>query len=229
MMSQSSAGSSVITLRFSLDLEPRHRRAGSAGGDQRRGQSAARRSSRAADLRQGQSGRRADPDARRDLEDAQADRRGGHRRKPARAEALAAPRRRPGVDFRRSAAGHAHTRQSAGAGRLRRSISTICERRSPISTSTRRRAISTARRNPSRSTPTTKSAIPTTISSRSIAYRNGAPVRSERRRDGRARGGEQPAVRLDEHDARAHRQHPAPTGRQRHSGRRQHQDACCRR
>ena len=62
MSSISSAGASVITLQFSLDAEPRHRRAGGAGGDQRRRQPAARRPAGAADLRQGQPGRRADPD-----------------------------------------------------------------------------------------------------------------------------------------------------------------------
>ena len=41
--------------------EPRHRRAGGAGGDQRRRQPAAFGPARAADLRQGQPGRRADP------------------------------------------------------------------------------------------------------------------------------------------------------------------------
>ena len=53
--------------------QPRHRRAGSAGGDQRRRQPAAVRPAGAADLRQGQPGRCADPDARAHLEDAAAD------------------------------------------------------------------------------------------------------------------------------------------------------------
>ena len=175
MMSQSSAGASVITLRFSLDLEPRHRRTGSSGGDQRRGQSVAGRPARAADLRQGQSRRRADPDPRRDLEDAQADGCRGHRRKPAGAETVAASRRRSGVDFRRSASGRPHPRQSAGARRLRAQSRRSAERPSPISTSIRRRAISTARRNPSPSTPTTRSAIPTTTSIRS------SPIATARR------------------------------------------------
>ena len=55
--------------------QPRRRRAGGAGGDQRRRQPAAVRPAGAADLRQGQSGRRADPDAGAHLEDAAADRR----------------------------------------------------------------------------------------------------------------------------------------------------------
>ena len=61
MSSVSSAGASVITLQFDLSLNPRHRRAGSAGRDQCVGQSAAAEPSRAAGLRQGQSGRRAGP------------------------------------------------------------------------------------------------------------------------------------------------------------------------
>ena len=67
MSSHSSAGASVITLQFGLDCQPGHRRAGSAGGDQRRRQPAAVRPAGAADLCQGQSGRRADPDAGADL------------------------------------------------------------------------------------------------------------------------------------------------------------------
>ena len=55
--------------------QPRRRRAGGAGGDQRRRQPAAGRPAGAADLRQGQPGRRADPDAGADLEDHAADRR----------------------------------------------------------------------------------------------------------------------------------------------------------
>ena len=93
----------------------RHRRAGSAGGDQRGGQSAAGRSAGAADLRQGQSGRRADPDARRDVGYAEADRCRGHHRGPRRAETGAIAGRRPGFDFGRPAPERAHPRQSAGA------------------------------------------------------------------------------------------------------------------
>ena len=52
--------------------EPRRRRAGGPGGDQRRRQSAALRPAGAADLRQGQPGRRAGADPGADLEDAAA-------------------------------------------------------------------------------------------------------------------------------------------------------------
>ena len=72
MSSTSSGGASVITLQFSLDAQPRRRRAGGAGGDQRRGQLPAARPAGAADLQQGQSGRRADPHAGAHLEDAAA-------------------------------------------------------------------------------------------------------------------------------------------------------------
>ena len=65
MSSTSSGGASVITLQFSLDSVARRRRAGSAGGDQRVGELPAGRPAAAADLQQGQSGRHADPDARR--------------------------------------------------------------------------------------------------------------------------------------------------------------------
>ena len=65
MTSTSSAGASVITLQFNLELDARRRRAGGAGRDQRRRQPAAGRPAGAADLHQGQPGRRAGPDARR--------------------------------------------------------------------------------------------------------------------------------------------------------------------
>ena len=115
MMSQSSAGASVITLRFGLDIGARHRRAGGAGRDQRRRQSSALRPAGAADLRQGQSGRRANPDARRRVGHDEADRGRGPHREPACAETVAASGRRAGVDLGRPAAGRAHPRQSAGA------------------------------------------------------------------------------------------------------------------
>ena len=72
MSSTSSGGASVITLQFSLDADARRRRAGGAGGDQRGRQPAADRPADAADLQQGQSGRRADPDAGADVDDAAA-------------------------------------------------------------------------------------------------------------------------------------------------------------
>ena len=113
MMSQSSAGASVITLAIRARHQPRHRRTGGAGGDQRRRQSLARRPAGAADLRQGQSGRRADPDARRRFGLDEADRRRGHPRNPPRAETVAIARRRSGFDFRRPAPRRPHPRQSA--------------------------------------------------------------------------------------------------------------------
>ncbi len=99
--------------------QPGHRRAGGAGGDQRSGQPAAGRPAGAADLRQGQSGRRADPDPGADVEDLAADRGRGSRRHAAGAEDLPAARRRPGQHQRRPAAGGAGTDQSARAGGLR--------------------------------------------------------------------------------------------------------------
>ena len=55
MTSTSSQGASVITLQFDLDLEHRRRRAGGAGGHQRRGNLPAARPAEPADLQQGQS------------------------------------------------------------------------------------------------------------------------------------------------------------------------------
>ena len=64
MTSTSSGGSSVDHAAVRLDLA-RRRRAGGAGGDQRRADVPAARPAEPADLQQGESGRRADPDARR--------------------------------------------------------------------------------------------------------------------------------------------------------------------
>ncbi len=119
MSSVSSAGSSVITLQFSLALEPRCRRAGGPGSDQRGRQSVALGPAGAADLRQGQPGGRADPDPRPDLEDAAADPGRRPRRHAPRAEDLAADRGRPRQHQRRASPGGAHPGQSAPARRLR--------------------------------------------------------------------------------------------------------------
>ena len=59
-----------------------------------------------------------------------------------------------------------------------------------------------------------------------VAYRNGAPVLLSRRRDRRDR--RRRTARLSawmNATPALHRQHPAPAGRERHSGRRQHQEA----
>ena len=69
-----------------------------------------------------------------------------YERDPARAENLAADRRRPRQHQRRPAAGGAHSGQSAGARRLWAQHRRRPHHASAISTSTRRRAISTARR-----------------------------------------------------------------------------------
>jgi multidrug efflux pump subunit AcrB len=59
MSSTSSGGASVITLQFELAMDLDSRRAGSAGRHQRGRQPAARGPARAADLQQGEPGRRA--------------------------------------------------------------------------------------------------------------------------------------------------------------------------
>ena len=88
--------------------QPRCGRAAGPGGDQRGRQSVAVRPAGAADLCQGQSGRRADPDPGADLEDDAADPGRGSRRYPPRAEDLAIARGRPGHDQRRQPPGGAH-------------------------------------------------------------------------------------------------------------------------
>ena len=119
MSSISSAGASVITLQFGLTIsldvaEQEVQAAINAAGNL-----LARRPARAADLRQGQPGRRADPDARPDLEDHAADAGRGLRRHAPGAEDLAASRRRPRQHQRRPAAGGAHPGRHPQACRLR--------------------------------------------------------------------------------------------------------------
>ena len=75
----------------------RRRRAGGPGGDQRRGHVPAARPPEPADLQQDEPGRRADPHARADLEDAAALEGRGLRGHALRPEDLAAARRRPRV------------------------------------------------------------------------------------------------------------------------------------
>ena len=126
-------------------LEPRRRRAGGAGGDQRRRQPAAARPAGAADLRQGQPGRRADPDPGADLEDPAADRRSrtsptpGWRRR-SRSSPASASSASAAASGRRCA-----SRPTRGARRLRPQHRRSAHRRSATPTSTRRRAISTGR------------------------------------------------------------------------------------
>ena len=209
--------------------QPRHRRAGGAGGDQRRRQSAAGRPAGAADLRQGQSGRRADPDARADLEDAAADRRCEDLADTRLAQKISQlPRRRAGQHQRRPAAGGAHPGQSAGARRLRaqhrRSAHHARQRQRQHAEGQFRRAgagLHDQRQRPDRRAPHDYANLV-------IAYRNGAPVRLSRRRQRRQRRREHQARRLGEHHAGDHPQRPAPAGRQRHRRSSTASRRCCR-
>ena len=124
--------------------QPRHRRAGSPGGDQRRRQPPAVRSSGAADLCQGQSGRRADPDPGADLQDAAACRRS--RTSPTRVWRRRSPSS-PASAWSASAAASVPpcgSRPTSARSPPTASTSTICAPRSATPTSIRRRAISTA-------------------------------------------------------------------------------------
>ena len=115
MMSQSSAGSSVITLRFGLDIgldiaEQEVQAAINAAGNLL-----------PADLPAPPIYAKVNPADAPILtlgvasELDETDRCRGHHRDPPRAEIVAAPRRRTGLDFRRTAALRAHPRQSARA------------------------------------------------------------------------------------------------------------------
>ena len=104
------------------------------------------------------------------------------------------------------------------------SISTICARPSAISTSTRPKqfrwagAILDDQRQRPNSRPEGLSQVGRGLSQR-------RPDPAVRRRDGRDRTRKQPPLGLDEHDAGAHRQHSAPARSKRDPGRGQHQGA----
>ena len=105
MSSISSAGASVTTLQFALDMsldvaEQEVQAAINAATEPASG-----RSARPAGLRQGQPRQRPGPDACGDVEDAAADPGRGSGGRPHRPEDLAGLRRRTGVDRRRPAAG----------------------------------------------------------------------------------------------------------------------------
>ena len=224
MSSVSSAGASVITLQFGLDDFARRRRTGSAGRDQRRRQSVALRPAGAADLRQGQPGRRADPDARTDLENHAADPGRGFRRYPPGAEDLPASRRRPRQHLRRPAAGGADPGRHPQARRLRAQ-----HRRPPHHARQRQRqhAEGQFRRRDARLHHQRQRPDPQRqrlqVADRRLQERlAGAAQRCRRRRRRRA---ERQARRLDERNAGDHPEHPAPARRQRHRGGRGHQVA----
>ena len=205
---------------------PRHRRAGSAGGDQRGRQSAARRPAGAADLRQGQSGRRADPDARRRLRRLDEAHRGrGHHREPPRAETVAIARRRPGFDFRRPAP------EPCASTPIRSRFAAYGLNLDDLRTTIANLNVNTPKGNfdgPSQSfaiNANDQIRDPNDYANSVIAFRNGAPVRLTDVATVEIAPENSKLSGLDEHDAGAHRQHPAPARRQRHPGRRQHQEA----
>ena len=99
--------------------EPRRRRAERPAGHQRGQQLPAERPARAADLREGQSGRPADPDAGGHLQVDVADPAAGHRQQPPRHEDFRSAGRRPRDPIRRQRARRPGRSGPAEAGRLR--------------------------------------------------------------------------------------------------------------
>ena len=206
---------------------PRRRRAAGPGGHQCRQQPAAVRPAVAADLRQGQPGRRAGADARRHLQDRAADQGPRPGRHAARPEDRPASRRRPGQPRGRPEARRAHPRQPDGARRLR------AQRRRPAHDHRQRQRQHAqgqfrrpgARLHHQRQRPDHRSQAVQRHRRRLSQRRAGAALRRRHRRGG---AGEQPAGRLGEHDPGGDRQRPPPARRQRHRGGRQHQGSCCR-
>ena len=205
--------------------QPRRRRAGGAGGDQRGRQPAAVRPAGAADLRQGQSGRRADPDAGAHLEDAAADRR--CRTSPTRAS-----RRRS-----RSCRASASSASAAASGR--RCASRPIRARSPPTASTST-ICAPPSRNANVNTPKGNFDGPTRAYTINANDQLQTPTRLQRPRHRLPERRAGPAVGrrdvvegaentklgawMNEH-AGGHPQRPAPARRQRHRGRRPHQGA----
>ena len=204
--------------------QPRRRRAGGPGRDQRRRQPVAVRSAGAADLRQGQPGRRADPHARAQVGFAAAAAGRGPRRHAAGDEDFAVARRRARQHQRRPAAGGAHPGRSSQARGLwaqhRRPAHHARQRQRQHAEGQFRRPDARVDHQCQRPAdergrlPQSHHRLPQRLA--------GAP---ERRRQRGRRGAERQARGMDEPVARGHSQRPAPARRQRHRGGRQHQGA----
>ena len=207
----------------------RRRRAGRAGGDQRRVEPAAAHAAGAADLPQEQPRRRADPDAR-----ASAPTRCRSPQVDDYADSILAQKisQVSGVGLvthqRRAEAGGARAGRSGGARRHRPHARGRAARRSSPPTSTSPRATSTARARTTRSPPTISSTTPTSFEplDHRLQERRADPAARRRRRHRRRR--ERAARRLGQRPARHHPQRAAPAGRQRHRGRRPREGAACR-
>ena len=216
MTSNSSSGSSVITLQFDPRPEHRRRRAGGAGRDQRRGDLPAARPAQPADLQQDQPGRRADPDARAHLE-----RRCRCRR--SRTSPTRGSRRRS-----RSCRASGSSRISGGQKpAVRIQVNPTALSSYGLTMEDVRTAVAQSNVNQAKGTfdGTDQSyqigANDQLLSSDQyqplvVAYKNGAPIHLSdvARRDRRRR--EREAGRLDERRPGGHPEHPAPAGRQHH-------------
>ena len=224
MTSASSGGASVITLAVQPRSQPRHRRAGGAGGDQRGGQSASPGSSGAAGLRQGQSGRRADHDAGRHVEVPAADRNRRPRRNPSGAKAVAAARRRPRQHKRRPAPRHSHPVQSERARRLwaeHRRFADDAQQQQHQHAQGRLRRPATILDDQRQRSDRRRGEV--RRCHRRLSQWQSRP--RQRRGERAAWTGKQQDRGMGQFDARDHSQYPATAGRQRHSGRGHDQEA----
>ena len=215
MSSVSSAGASVITLQFGLTIsldvaEQEVQAAINAAGNL-----LALRSARAADLRQGESGRRADPDAGADVEDDAADAGGRFRGYAPGAEDLPASGRRPCQHQRRPAACGPDSRRYPQTRRLRiehrRSAHHARQREYQHAEGQFRRAdarLHHQRQRPDQECKRLQSA------DRRLQERLAGPA--QRCRRSRRWGPERQARRLDEQDTGHYPEYPAATRRQRH-------------
>ncbi len=203
--------------------QPRRRRAGGAGGDQCRHQPPALRPAGAADLQQGEPGRRAHPDPRADQQDAAADPGRGPGGRATGAEDQPAARRWPGlasaVAIARRSAIVVNPRALSAYGLAIDDVRTIIGTQNtdtpkggfdgPVQSSTIN----------DNDQLTSANAYRDLV----IAYKNGRAGAAARHRNRGRRRRKQPARRLGEPHTRGHPQRPAPARFQRDRGGRRHQ------
>ena len=228
MSSTSSGGASVITLQFSLELSLDVAEQEVQAAINAARQLPADRPADAADLQQGQSGRRADPHARAHVEDAAAAEGAGSRRHAPRAEDLAAPRRRPRQHLGRPAPRRA--RPGEPDARSRRYGLALDDVRTAIANANVNQAKGSFDGPTRASTIDANDQLSSADEYRSliIAYKNGAPIRLSDVADVIDGAENMQLAAWANDDAGDHPEHPAPAGRQRDRGRRPRSRRCCR-
>ncbi len=208
-------------------FDPRRRRAGSPGGDQRRRQPVALGPAGAADLRQGQPRRRARPDLGADLKDPAAHPNRGFGRHPPRPENLPVAGGGPRQHQRRQPPGGPGSGKQPAARGLRAQHRRFADH-------PRQRQRQHAKRKFRRAEPglydQRQRPDPKAERIQRPHHRLSQRLAGQAFGCGAGQGGarKHQARRLGQHRPGDHRQHPAPARRQRHRRRRQHPKAVAR-